>query len=151
MILFFILSKDDTLTTKEMIGLILRLSFSEWPRKTFGSTVSFSSIEIPKKCLEDLTTFFMSTWWGDSKIWKKLNSHDGFLSYLQNSTASQFSQSGRTFLPCLSLPSKSHRKNSISPIIFGIPSSIRHEKCCQILQTLFWVFQCSRNSQWTTY
>ena len=31
--------------------------------------------------------------------------------------------------------------------IFGIPSSSRHEKCCQILQTLFWVFQYSRNSQ----
>jgi hypothetical protein len=32
--------------------------------------------------------------------------------------------------------------------IFGIPSSSRHEKHCQILQTLFWVFQNSRNSQW---
>ena len=32
--------------------------------------------------------------------------------------------------------------------IFEIPSSSRHEKCCQILQTLFWVFQYSRNSQW---
>ena len=34
--------------------------------------------------------------------------------------------------------------------IFGIPSSSRHEKCCQILQTVFWVFQYSRNSQWNT-
>ena len=24
-------------------------------------------LKYPKKCLEDLTTFFMSTWWGDSK------------------------------------------------------------------------------------
>ena len=39
--------------------------------------------------------------------------------------------------------SKSHREN-----IFGIPSSSRHEKCYQINQTLFWVFQYSRNSQW---
>ena len=31
--------------------------------------------------------------------------------------------------------------------IFGIPSSSRHEKRCQILQTLFWVFQYSKNSQ----
>ena len=30
--------------------------------------------------------------------------------------------------------------------IFRIPSSSRHEKCCQLLQTLFWVFQYSRNS-----
>ena len=27
----------------------------------------FSILKYPKKCLEDLTTFFMSTWWGDSK------------------------------------------------------------------------------------
>ena len=32
--------------------------------------------------------------------------------------------------------------------IFGIPLSSRHEKRCQILQTLFWVFEYSRNSQW---
>ena len=31
---------------------------------------------------------------------------------------------------------------------FGNPSSSTHEKCCQIFQTLFWVFQYSRNSQW---
>ena len=31
--------------------------------------------------------------------------------------------------------------------ISGIPSSSRHEKCCQILQKLFGVFQYSRNSQ----
>ena len=29
--------------------------------------------------------------------------------------------------------------------IFGIPSSSRHEKCFQMLQTLFWLFQCSKN------
>ena len=29
--------------------------------------------------------------------------------------------------------------------IFGIPSSSRHEKRCQMLQTLFWLFQCSKN------
>ena len=43
--------------------------------------------------------------------------------------------------------SKSQREHSISFHIFGIPSLSRHEKCCQILQTLFWVFQYSRNSQ----
>ena len=34
--------------------------------------------------------------------------------------------------------------------IFGIPSSNRHEKCCQNLQTLFGVFQYFRKSHWTT-
>ena len=32
--------------------------------------------------------------------------------------------------------------------IFGIPSSSRHEKRCQMLQTLFCLFQCSKNPQW---
>ena len=30
--------------------------------------------------------------------------------------------------------------------IFAIPSSSRHEKHCQMLQRLFWLFQCSRNT-----
>ena len=65
---------------------------------------------------------------GISKIWKKLNSHDGFLSYLQNSTA------------------KAPWEFNFFHI-FGIPSSSRHEKCCRILQTLFWIFPDSKNSQ----
>ena len=32
--------------------------------------------------------------------------------------------------------------------IFGIPSSSRHEKRCQMLQTLFLLFQCSKNPMW---
>ena len=34
---------------------------------------------------------------------------------------------------------------------FAIHSSSRHEKCCQMLQTLFWVFQYSRNTGWAYY
>ena len=29
-------------------------------------------LKYPKKCLEDLTMFFMSTWWGDSKNMKEI-------------------------------------------------------------------------------
>ena len=35
--------------------------------------------------------------------------------------------------------SKSHGENSFFFHIFGIPTSSRHEKCSQSLQTLFWV------------
>jgi hypothetical protein len=35
--------------------------------------------------------------------------------------------------------------------IFGIPSSSRYEKHSQMLQTLFWLFQCSKNSRWDDY
>ena len=31
---------------------------------------------------------------------------------------------------------------------FSIDSSSRHEKRCQMLQRLFWLFQCSKNPQW---
>ena len=41
---------------------------------------------MPKKSLQYFTTFFTSTE-GIAKIWKKLNSHNGVLSYLQNSPA----------------------------------------------------------------
>ena len=33
-------------------------------------------------------------------------------------------------------------------VVFSEYMNFRHEKRCQILQTLFWVFQYSRNSQW---
>ena len=52
---------------------------------------------------------------------------------------SQFSPTGSSFLHCLGLPLKSHHIFHI----FGIPSSSRHEKCCQC----FWLFQYSKNSQ----
>ena len=32
--------------------------------------------------------------------------------------------------------------------IFGIPSSSSHEKRCQMLRLLFWLFQCSKNPRW---
>ena len=83
---------------------------------------------------------------GIPKIWQKLNSSDGFLSYLQNSTANS-AHMGAHF--CLSKSAlQSHREKSISSIFLESPHQRRHEKCCQILQTIFWVFQYSRNSYW---
>ena len=53
---------------------------------------------------------------------EKLNSHGGFLSYLQNSTAD--SAHLAVHLHCLSLPSKSHRENSISSILLESPHQV---------------------------
>ena len=50
-------------------------------------------------------------------------------------------------LPCSALKKPPWEFNFFH--IFGIPSSSRHEKLCQMLQTLFWLFQCSRNPQCT--
>ena len=44
----------------------LPVNFGGTPCKPFTQWVS-RVLKYPKKCLEDLTTFFMSTWWGDSK------------------------------------------------------------------------------------
>ena len=47
---------------------------------------------------------------------KKLKSHNGFLNYLQDSTANS-AHPAALFLPCLGWPSKSHHENSISCMI----------------------------------
>ena len=103
-------------------------------------------LKYPKKGLEDLAMFFMYTWWGNSK----------------NMEAIEFSwwpfegrlRQGKIVLPdglnwlCYFVgSSKSHHKIIYFFHIFGIPLLSRHKKHCQILQTLFWVFQYSRNSQ----
>ena len=62
-------------------------------------------VEYHKKSFQHLTTFFMSTWWGDPKNMKELNSHDGFLSYLQNSTANSALLAAH-FCPVLVCPQK---------------------------------------------
>ena len=40
------------------------------------------------------------------------------------------------------------KKNHDGFLRFAIHSLSRHEKHCQMLQTLFWLSQCSRNSRW---
>ena len=85
-------------------------------------------LKYPKKCLEDLATFFMSTWWAFWATWKI----------------------AQPIQPIFALPQFALKKppwefNFFH--IFGFPSLCRHEKHCQILQTLFWVFQYSTNSQ----
>ena len=88
----------------------------------------------------------MSTWWGDSKNMEEIE----FSRWLFEGRPRQGKNvlpGGLNWLCYLACSSKSHRENSISCIIFGIPLSIRHDKCCKILQTLFLVFQYPRNSQ----
>ena len=85
----------------------------------------------------------MSTWWGDSKNMEEIE----FSQWLFEGRLRQGKNvlpDGLNWLCYFAGSSKSHH-------IFGIPSSSRHEKCWQILQTLFWVFQYSRNSQCTEF
>ena len=41
-------------------------------------------------------------------------------------------------------------KNFFFLHFFSINSSSRHEKRCQMLQRLFWLFQCSKNPRWVS-
>ena len=92
-----------------------------------------------------LITFFMSTSLleGIAKICKKLKSHSGFLSYLQNRTANPVNLAA-IFCPVLVCPQKA----TVGIKIFAVPLSSRHEKCYQILERLFVVFHQSRNILW---
>ena len=102
-------------------------------------------LKYPKKCLKDLTTFIMSTWWGDSKNMVKIE----FSRWLFEGRLRQGKNvlpDGLNWLCYLAGSSKSHRENSISFMFFEFS---HHEKRCQIIQTLFWAFQYSRNSQWS--
>ena len=113
------------LANKGMHGMFL-----EW----WNRTKSLSSIWQHFSCLLDE---------GIPKIWKKLNSHDGFLSYLLIGQPIQPIWQHIFALLWSALKKPPWEFNFVH--IFGIPSSSRHEKCCQMLQTLFWLFQCSKN------
>ena len=81
----------------------------EWP-KSFSSLDKISRyvsrvVKYNKTSFHHLTTFFMSIWWGDSKIWKKLKSHGGFLTYLQDRTANPANLAA-IFCPALVCPQK---------------------------------------------
>ena len=108
-----------------------------WPNQVI-------EIHTQKSVWEDLTTFFMSTWWGDSKNVEEIE----FSRWLFEGRLRQ----DKNVLPDVLnwLCYFADRSKSLWEFnffhIFGISSSSRHEKRCQIFQTLFWVLQYSRNS-----
>ena len=113
-----------------------------WPLTLWVSRV----LKYPNKCLEGLKFFFMSTWWWDSKNMKEIVLTMAFWATYKIAQPIQPIWQHIFALPWSALKKPPWEFNFFH--IFGIPSSSRHEKCCQILQTLFWVFQYSRNSQW---
>jgi hypothetical protein len=88
----------------------------------------------------------MFTWWGDSKNMEEIESSrwlfEGRLRQGKNVLPD-----GLNWLCYFAGSSKKPWWKFNFFHIFGILLSSRHEKRCQILQTLFWVFQYSRNSQ----
>ena len=80
-------------------------------------------LKYPKKCLEDLTTFFMSTWWGDSKNMEEIE----FSRWLFEGRLRQGKNvlpDGLNWLCYFAGSSKSHRENSISFIFLESPHQV---------------------------
>ena len=80
-------------------------------------------LKFPKKCLEDLTTFFMSTWWGDSKNMEEIE----FSRWLFEGRLRQCKNvlpDGLNWLCYFAGSSKSHRENSISFMFLESPHQV---------------------------
>ena len=81
------------------------------------------AMKYPKKCLEDLTTLFMSTWWGDSKYMEEIE----FSRWLFEGRLRQGKNvlpDGLNWLCYFAGCSKSHRENSISFIYLESPHQV---------------------------
>ena len=104
-----------------------------WPVLTAHCEFPEYILKYQKKCLEDLTTFFISTWWVDSKKMEEIE----FSWWLFEGRLRQGKNvlpDGLNWLCYFAGSSKSHRENSISFVV----KSSKH---------FFGVFQYSRNSQ----
>ena len=80
-------------------------------------------LKYSKKCFEDLTTFFMSTWWGDFKNMEKIE----FSRWLFEGRLRQCKNvlpDGLNWLCYFAGSSKSHRENSISFIFLESPYQV---------------------------
>ena len=89
-----------------------------WPLTLWVSRV----LKYPNKCLEGLKFFFMSTWWWDSKNMKEIVLTMAF--WATYKIAQPIQPIWEHILASLSLPSKSHRENSISSIILESPHQV---------------------------
>ena len=94
-----------------------------------------------------MTTFFMSTWWGDSKNMEEIE----FSRWLFGGRPRQGKNvlpDGLNWLCYFAGSSKSHCENSISFIILESPCQVDMKNDVKSSKHFFWVFQYSRNSQW---
>ena len=91
-----------------------------------------------KKCLEDLT-FFMSTWWGDSKNVEEIEfsrwPFDGRLRQGKNVLPD-----GLNWLCCFAGDSKGHCKNSISFIFLKLPHQVDMKNVVKSVKHFFGYF-----------
>ena len=87
------------------------------------------------------------------KIWKKIE-FSRWLFELPAKQHTQFSPSGSTYLPCLSLPSKNHRENSIFSIFLESPHQIDMKNIVKCYKHFFGYFNALETygvTRWMTY
>ena len=95
-------------------------------------------LKYPKKCLEDLATFCMSTWWEDSKNKEEIE----FSRWLFEGRLRQGKNGlpdGLNWLCYFAGSSKSHRENSISFIFLEFPRQVDMKRIA---------FRHSKNIPW---
>ena len=112
-------------------------------RLTSHNTVSFQSIEIPKNMFGGLDVFHVYLMRGFQKYEQNCILTMAFRAACKIAQPIQPIWQHIFALPWSALKKPPSEFNFFH--IFGIPSSSRHEKRCQMLQTLFWLFQCSKN------
>ena len=115
------------LRTHTIQNVIKILTFSQWDSGV---------LEYPKKYLEDLTTFFMSTWWGDSKNMEEIE----FSRWLFEGRLRQGKNvlpDGLNWLCYFAGNSKSHRENSISFIFLEFPHQVSMKNVVKYTKQFF--------------
>ena len=99
----------------------------------------FRVLKYPKKCLENLETFFMSTWWWDSKNMEEIELSwwlfEGRLRQGQNVLPD-----GLNWLWYFAGSSKSHLENSISCIFFESLHQVDMKSIVKCWKVFLWYF-----------
>ena len=114
----------------------------------------FRVLKYPKKCLQDLTTFFMSTWWGSSKNMDEIE----FSRWLFEGRLRQGKNvlpDGLNWLRYFASSSKSQCENSISFIFLESPHQLDMKNVVKPSKHFYGYFNTlethsgSRNQRWS--
>ena len=113
---WFKIERNDFLTAMDRFSL----DISQWTNLRILIWILFGKITLwvsrvlkyPKQCLKDLTTLFMSTWWGDSKNMKEIE-FSRWLFEVRPRQGKNVLPDGLNWLCYFTGRSKSHCENSI--------------------------------------
>ena len=141
--------------TLQYVQSLYKVGFKVQELKSFECITLWVSrvVKYPNRCLEDLTTFLMSIWWGDSKNMEEIE----FSWWLFEGRVRQ----GKNVLPdrlnwlCyFASNSISHRENSISSIFLESPYQVDMKNVVKSSKHFFGYFNTSEThcaQTWSMY